>query len=154
LVHGFVLTAAKSRRSEGWLDGAGTSAIVRCDGAHRPGNYAYFHGTQSPAPTSSSTRISISYSVNPQVNAFDNASRYETWKLCRTTVRARAHLRHLADFAISPITLEAAFQTRSRPVPEPERAPENYPSRSMRGQMSLFGRCRGRWAPSSGGWHK
>jgi hypothetical protein len=80
----------------------------------------------------------VSYSVNPQMHAFDNASLAETLKAIASTVASARQFVGQRPLAISPIT----FKMRFNPVatgPEPAPPPGELPPQVDVRQMSLFG---------------
>jgi hypothetical protein len=80
----------------------------------------------------------VSFSINPQVHAFDDASLVETLETQAETVRSAQQLYPGKPVVISPITLRARFNpdaTGSEPTPAPGELPRPVDPR----QASLFG---------------
>jgi hypothetical protein len=80
----------------------------------------------------------VSYSINPQVHAFDNSTLVENLEAQASTVESARQFAGGKAMAISPITLKP----RSNPDatgPAPEPAPGELPSPVDVRQMSLFG---------------
>jgi len=80
----------------------------------------------------------ISYSLNPQVHAFDNTSLVEALKTQAVTVESARQFVGELPIAISPITLRPRFNPAAT-GPEPEPAPGRLPSQVDERQMSLLG---------------
>jgi hypothetical protein len=80
----------------------------------------------------------VSYSLNPQVHAFDNASLIETLEAQATTVDSARHFCSDVPIIVSPITLKPRFNPNAT-GPEPEPGPGELPSQVDERQMSLFG---------------
>lgn len=80
----------------------------------------------------------VSYSVNPQVHAFDNASLVETLEAQSATVECARHLIGKAHLQISPITLLPRFSVGGM-GPAPIATPGQLPPQVDVRQMSLFG---------------
>jgi hypothetical protein len=80
----------------------------------------------------------VSYSVNPQVHAFDNASLVETLETLPATVQSARQFCDDLPICISPITLKPRFNAVAT-GPEPEPAPGELPKPVDARQMSLFG---------------
>jgi hypothetical protein len=80
----------------------------------------------------------VTYSINPQIHAFDEASLVEALEgQAETVTSARAFCGDL-PLVISPITLKPRFNAVAT-VPEGERAPDQLPDQVDPRQMSLFG---------------
>jgi hypothetical protein len=80
----------------------------------------------------------ISYSVNPQVHAFDNASLVETLETLPATVQSARQFCDNLPICISPITLKPRFNVAAT-GPESEPAPGELPAPVDARQMSLSG---------------
>jgi hypothetical protein len=80
----------------------------------------------------------VSYSLNPQVHAFDNTSLVEALETQAVTVESARQFAGGLPIAISPITLRPRFNPAST-GPEPEPAPGRLPSHVDERQMSLLG---------------
>jgi hypothetical protein len=80
----------------------------------------------------------VSYSLNPQVHAFDNASLVETLPMQAQAIRSTNHFTENLPLAVSPITLQPRFNPNAT-GPEPEPAPGELPPQVDVRQMSLFG---------------
>ena len=82
----------------------------------------------------------VTYSVNPQVHAADDASLAENLAAQSATVERARQFTGSSLLAVSPVTLRQRFN----PVatgPEPPPAPGELPSQVDVRQMSLFGAC-------------
>ncbi|MEX1019145.1 MAG: hypothetical protein WDZ49_05770 [Litorilinea sp.] len=80
----------------------------------------------------------ISFTINPQVHAFDNQSLVETLETQATTVTSAAHFAGDLPIYVSSVTLRPRFNpnaTGSEPDPAPDTLPDAVDPR----QMSLFG---------------
>ena len=80
----------------------------------------------------------LSYSSNPQVHAFDNASLVETLAALPVTVQSATGFAEGRALRISPLTLKMRWNPNAT-GPEPETAPGELPPRVDVRQMSLFG---------------
>ncbi len=78
-----------------------------------------------------------SYSINPQVHAFDEASLAETLATQATTVRTAREFA-AGPLIVSPISLRQRFNPSATEAP-PRPAPGTLPASVDRRQMSLFG---------------
>ncbi len=101
------------------------------------GSNAYFTEVNAvqPDPT---TFDFITYSINPQVHAFDNSSLVETLEAQAVTVESAKHLAKGKEIVVSPVTLLPRFNPNAT-GPEPEPEPGELPSQVEPRQMSLFG---------------
>jgi hypothetical protein len=79
-----------------------------------------------------------SYSINPQVHAYDNATLVETLDAQRDTAESARHFVGKLPLAISPITLRPRFNPNATGT-QVEAPPEALPSQVDARQMSLFG---------------
>ena len=79
----------------------------------------------------------VSYTINPQVHAFDNASLTETLAAQPETVRSARAIVGERPLAIGPITLRPPFNPNAT-GPEPEPAPGELPAAVDYRQPSLF----------------
>ncbi len=82
----------------------------------------------------------ITYSVNPQVHAFDNASLAETPEAIGMTIESARQFSAGKPIMISPITLKPRFNAVAT-GPESQPAPGELPPQVDPRQMSLFGAC-------------
>jgi hypothetical protein len=82
----------------------------------------------------------ITYSVNPQVHAFDNASLAETPEVIGMTIESARQFSAGKPIMISPITLKPRFNAVAA-GPEYQPAPGELPPQVDPRQMSLFGAC-------------
>ena len=80
----------------------------------------------------------ITYSINPQVHAFDNASLVENLAAQASTVESACQFSAGLPILVSPVTLRMRLNPNAT-APEPEPAPGELPSRVDVRQMSLFG---------------
>lgn len=80
----------------------------------------------------------VTYSLNPQVHAFDNASMVETLEAQASTVESTRQFSGELPITVSPITFKMRFKPNAT-GPEPEPAPGELPSPVDVRQMSLFG---------------
>jgi hypothetical protein len=79
----------------------------------------------------------VSYTLNPQVHAFDNASMTETLAAQPETVRSARAIVGDRPLVVGPITLRLRFNPNAT-GPEPEPAPGELPSSVDYRQPSLF----------------
>jgi len=82
----------------------------------------------------------ITYSVNPQVHAFDNASLAETPEVIGMTIESARQFSAGKPIMISPITLKPRFNAVAT-GPEDQPAAGELPPQVDPRQMSLFGAC-------------
>jgi len=80
----------------------------------------------------------VTYSLNPQVHAFDNASMVETLEAQASTVESTRQFSGELPITVSPVTFKMRFKPNAT-GPEPEPAPGELPSPVDVRQMSLFG---------------
>ena len=80
----------------------------------------------------------VSYSINPQVHAFDNLSLIETLSAQPETVKSARQFSNDKFIAVSPITLKMRFNPFAT-SPETELKSNQLPSQVDVRQMSLFG---------------
>ena len=80
----------------------------------------------------------VSYSINPQVHAFDNLSLIETLSAQPETVKSARQFSNDKFIAVSPITLKMRFNPFTT-SPETELKSNQLPSQVDVRQMSLFG---------------
>ncbi len=80
----------------------------------------------------------VSYSINPQVHAFDNASLVETLEAQAKTVESARQFCGDVPIIVSPITLKPRFNPNAT-GPEPEPKQGELPAQVDERQMSLFG---------------
>jgi hypothetical protein len=79
----------------------------------------------------------VTYSINPQIHAFDERSMTENIAAQADTVATARHFSDDAPIVISPVTLKQRFNAVATTV-EPEPAPGELPSQVDPRQMSLF----------------
>ena len=80
----------------------------------------------------------ISYSINPQVHAFDNLSLVETLSAQGETVKSARNFSNNKPISVSPITLKMRFNPNAT-APEANVKSNQLPSQVDVRQMSLFG---------------
>ena len=80
----------------------------------------------------------ISYSINPQVHAFDNLSLVETLSAQAETVKSARKFSNNKPISVSPITLKMRFNPNAT-APEANLESGQLPSQVDVRQMSLFG---------------
>ncbi|MCS7259528.1 MAG: hypothetical protein NZ765_01935 [Anaerolineae bacterium] len=80
----------------------------------------------------------ITYSINPQVHAFDNASLVENLAAQASTVESARQFSAGLPIIVSPVTLRMRLNPNAT-APEPEPLPGELPSQVDVRQMSLFG---------------
>ncbi len=80
----------------------------------------------------------VTYSLNPQVHAFDNLSLAETLKVQASTVESARQFIGDLPLAVSAVTLKMRFNPNAT-GPEPEPPPGELPPQVDVRQMSLFG---------------
>jgi hypothetical protein len=103
------------------------------------GTNAYFAELNRERPPVAELDL-VSYSLNPQVHAFDNASLVEALETQAVTVASARQFTGTIPLAISPITLKPRFNPNAIGavvVPSPVELPSQVDVR----QMSLFGAC-------------
>ena len=129
---------AEKSTSSVWVDLArqhlGSYAPSAIFGA---GSNAYFAEINRRRPDMSNIDF-ITYSLNPQVHAFDNASLVETLEAQAATVQSARHFAGGKGIVVSPVTLLPRFNPNAT-GPEPEPEPGALPSQVDPRQMSLFG---------------
>ncbi len=102
------------------------------------GTDAFFTELNRDRPDIASGIVGITYSTNPQVHAFDNASLIETLAMQGETLRsARAFCGSLPIF-VSPVTLKMRWNPNATSVPAPT-PPGELPATTDVRQASLFG---------------
>ena len=115
-------------------------AILAAYGPEIPiggGSNAYFTELNRNRPQIEEFDV-VSYSINPQVHAFDNTSLVETLAAQQVTLHSARLFSAGKPIAISPVTLRPRFNpdaTGPVPVPGPEELPPQVDAR----QLSLFG---------------
>ena len=80
----------------------------------------------------------LTYAINPQVHAFDNASMAETLGTQAATVRSARRLARGLPVLVSPVTLKMRYNIYATAAPPPTPAGELPPNVDVR-HMSLFG---------------
>jgi D-apionolactonase len=80
----------------------------------------------------------VSYSINPQVHAFDNASLVETLSAIGTTVSTAHTFSGNAKIAVTPVTFKMRWNPNAT-APEPPLQPGELPRQYDPRQKSLFG---------------
>lgn len=80
----------------------------------------------------------ITYSINPQVHAFDNASMVENLAAQASTVESARQFSAGLPIIVSPVTLRMRLNPNAT-APEPEPPPGELPAQVDVRQMSLFG---------------
>ncbi|MCL5998584.1 MAG: hypothetical protein M1546_21385 [Chloroflexi bacterium] len=130
-------TAEKST-SAGWIELA-RSLLGSYDSSARfgSGTNAYFTELNRTRPPAHLLDL-VSYSVNPQVHAFDNASLVETLPAQGVTVQTAREFARDCPVAVSPVTLKPRFNPDAS-GPEPPLTPGELPAQVDVRQMSLFG---------------
>ncbi len=101
------------------------------------GTNAYFTEINRERPPIDALNL-VSYSINPQVHAFDNASLTETLATQAVTLESARQFCADRPLAVSPVTLKPRFNPNAI-GPEPEPAPNALPAPVDPRQMSLFG---------------
>jgi len=79
----------------------------------------------------------LTFSVNPQVHAFDNDSLTETLQAQQYAVDSAKHFSNGLTIHVSPITLQPRFNPNAT-GPEPPQKPNELPSQTDIRQMSLY----------------
>ena len=100
------------------------------------GTNAYFTELNRVRPQADALDF-VSYTVNPQVHAFDNLSLVETLATQATTVHSARGFVGDLPIAVTPITLRARFNPNAT-GPEADPAPGTLPPSVDPRQMSLF----------------
>ena len=101
------------------------------------GSNAYFTEINSVRPETHNLDF-ITYSINPQVHAFDNSSLVETLVAQAVTVASTQQFADGKEIIVSPVTLLPRFNPNAT-GPEPESVPGELPPQVDVRQMALFG---------------
>jgi hypothetical protein len=101
------------------------------------GTNAYFAELNRDRPPVNVVEL-VSYSLNPQVHAFDNATLVENLAAQAASVESARQFAGGLPLAVTPITLKPRFNPNAT-GPEPEPRPGELPSQVDVRQMSLFG---------------
>jgi hypothetical protein len=101
------------------------------------GSNAYFTELNRSRPDVAAMDA-ITYTLNPQVHAFDELSLVETVQAQAETVRSARSFSDGKPIIVSPITLRPRYNANAT-EPEPDPAPGELPSAVDPRQMSLFG---------------
>jgi D-apionolactonase len=80
----------------------------------------------------------VTYTINPQIHAFDNLSLVETLSAQAETVRSAKAIAESLPLAIGPITLKQPFNPNATSAP-PDPSPDELPPAVDPRQLSLFG---------------
>lgn len=134
----FVFHESEKSTTAGWVKLAG-DVLAKYD-THPPvggGTNAYFTELNRERPPVESLAC-VTYSINPQVHAFDNASLVETLEAQRWTVESARTFSDGLPISVSPITLRPRFNPNAT-GPEPEAESGTLPAQVDARQMSLFG---------------
>ena len=100
------------------------------------GSNAYFTDINRHHPDTQNADF-LTYSLNPQVHAFDNASLVETIEAQAATVDSARSFANGKGIVVSPVTLMPRFNPNAT-GPEPEPEPGQLPPQVDVRQMSLF----------------
>ena len=126
--------------ASGWLTLARTQlADYAPQAVFATGTNVYFTDINRAHPATD-TADALTYSINPQVHAFDNLSLVETAATIGTTISSAQQFSGGVPIMISPVTLKPRFNavaTGPASTPDPDRLPSQVDPR----QMSLFGAC-------------
>lgn len=101
------------------------------------GSNAYFTEINAQHPPTDVLDF-ITYSINPQVHAFDNASLVETLAAQADTITSARQFAAGKPVAVSPVTLKPRFNPNAT-GPQPQSAPGQLPPQVDVRQSSLFG---------------
>ncbi len=101
------------------------------------GSNAYFTQLNRERPPTEPLDL-LTYSVNPQVHAFDNASLVETPEAIAATIESAKQFSNGRPVIISPVTLRPRFNPDAT-GPEREPGPGELPAQVDARQMSLLG---------------
>jgi D-apionolactonase len=101
------------------------------------GSNAYFTEINAVRPPLEALDF-ITYSINPQVHAFDNASLTETLACQAVTVASAKSFSQGKPVVVSPVTLQPRFNPNAT-GPQPELAPGELPAQVDPRQSSLYG---------------
>ncbi len=124
--------------SEQWIDLA--RPILKSNFPEVPfgsGTNAYFTELNRERPAFDKLDFT-SWSINPQVHAFDNLSLTETLSAQKAVAESAKDLAPNIQRVVSPVTLKPRFNPNAT-GPEPEPEPGELPSQVDVRQMSLFG---------------
>jgi hypothetical protein len=103
------------------------------------GTDAYFAELNRGRPEASAMN-GVTFSINPQVHAFDNASLVENVAAQAAAVESARAFSVGRPIHVSPVTLRPRFNPNAT-GPEPEPAPGELPFAVDERQVSLFGAC-------------
>lgn len=133
-----IFHSAEKTTGERWLQLA-RAALTKYDPAATigGGTNVYFTELNRTRPPIQALD-QVSYSINPQVHAFDNASLVETLAAQTATVESARQFCGDRPLAISPVTLKPRFNPNAT-GPEPEPALGQLPAQVDERQMSLLG---------------
>ncbi len=101
------------------------------------GTNAYFAELNRSRPPLDALDL-VSYSINPQVHAFDNASLVETLAAQAATLESARQFCGALPLAVSPVTLRPRFNPNAT-GPEPAPAADQLPPQVDPRQLSLLG---------------
>jgi hypothetical protein len=119
--------AAAHRSLDGVIDGAQFAAGTDTD---------FIFVQRTPPPLDQIDLLT--FSINPQVHAFDNASLVETLRTQATAVQSARNLAEGKPVMVSPITLKMRYNAYATAPPAPTPPDQLPPNVDVR-QMSLFG---------------
>ena len=101
------------------------------------GSDAYFTELNRERPPADALDF-VSYSLNPQVHAFDDASLTETLEAQALTVKSARRFAAGKSVHVGPVTLQPRFNPNAT-GPEPEPPPGELPAQVDPRQLSLLG---------------
>ncbi|MFB3920904.1 MAG: hypothetical protein ACE145_04235 [Terriglobia bacterium] len=101
------------------------------------GTNAYFAELNRGQPPNDGIDL-VTYSINPQVHAFDSATMVENLEAQTSTIESARQFVSGRRVVVSPVTLKPRFNPNAT-GPGPEPAPGELPSQVDARQMSLFG---------------
>ena len=138
VVRWFVYHVDEKSTSAGWVKMA--RAVIKKYDANPPlggGAHAYFTELNRNRPPVNDLEC-VTYSLNPQVHAFDNASLAETLVAQKWTVESARTFVNKLPISVSPVTLRPRFNPNATGA-DPKVEPGTLPSQVDPRQMSLFG---------------
>lgn len=138
VVRWFVFHEGEKTTSAGWVKVA--REVIKKYDTNPPlggGANAYFTELNRERPLIEDLEC-VTYSLNPQVHAFDNASMVETLEAQGWTVDSTRSFVGNLPISVSPVTLKPRFNPNATGA-DPEVEPGTLPSQVDPRQMSLFG---------------
>jgi D-apionolactonase len=133
----WIMLHSSGRAADASLIKSARTHLDRFGAAIGSGSDAYFAELHRNRPNARDLDF-VSYSINPQVHAFDDRSLMETLAVQQTTVESARQFFDDKPIVISPVTLRPRFNPNAT-GPEPEPAAGELPSQVDPRQKALFG---------------